>query len=97
MNHRIKQSGLIGTAIVLVGAAFYIQHWPHGFLIISVGYLLFFVFWISLFIDIVRSKMNTGEKILWGLILFSGLVGAWLYYLLVLKKKGKSGRMERWN
>lgn len=87
MNHRIKQSGLIGTAIVLIGAAFFIQHRPHGFLIISLGYLVFLVFWISLFIDIFRSKMSTGEKILWVFIVFSGLVGAWIYYLLVVQKR----------
>jgi len=87
MNYRIKQSGLIGTAIVLVGAAFFVQHWPHGFLIISLGYLVFCVFWISLFFDIFRSNMSTGEKILWVFIVFSGLVGAWIYYLLVVKKR----------
>ena len=63
MNHKIKQSGLIGSAITLVGTGFFIQHWTHGILIISLGYLVFSVFWISLFIDIVRAKMNAFEMI----------------------------------
>jgi len=56
------------------------------FIVISI---LAFVFWIFMILDCVKKKFkNDSEKIVWILILiFTGLIGALIYYFVVKKKK----------
>jgi len=55
-------------------------------LIISI---LVFVFWILMIIDCVKRKFKEDiEKIVWILvIIFTGLIGALIYYFIVKRKK----------
>jgi len=94
MKNIIKLSRLIGTTIIFIGGAFLIQHLPHSLLIISLGYIVFSVFWISLLVHISHSKIKTGEKFVWGMVVITGLIGSWLYYLVIVEKEEKRGRME---
>ena len=53
--------------------------------------ILAFVFWILMLIDCVKRKFKEDtEKIIWVLVLiFTGIIGALIYYFIVKNKKKK--------
>lgn len=56
-----------------------------GFLVLT---MLFFVFWISMLIECIRSGLKSGEKLLWILlIVFFNFFGALAYLLFVKMNK----------
>jgi hypothetical protein len=58
------------------------------FLIILAVAILSFVFWVAMLIDCLKKKFkNDNDRIIWVLvIIFTGLLGATIYYFVVKKK-----------
>jgi uncharacterized membrane-anchored protein len=65
------------------------------FLLVGV---LFFIFWIIMLIDsITRKFRESTEKIVWVLVnIFTGIIGALIYYFIVYKKAKGSLRWFWW-
>jgi len=60
------------------------------FYLIAIGIsILAFVFWILMLVDCVKRKFKEdSEKIIWILVLiFTGIIGALIYYFVVKHKK----------
>ncbi|MEK6913295.1 MAG: PLDc N-terminal domain-containing protein [Nanoarchaeota archaeon] len=60
------------------------------FFLICAGITIFaFVFWILMLVDCVKRKFkDDSEKIIWVLVLvFTGIIGALIYYFIVKNKK----------
>ena len=59
--------------------------------IIVIG-ILAFIFWILMLIDCAkRNFKKDNDKIIWVLIIiFTGIIGAIIYYFVIKKRKGKT-------
>ncbi len=61
-----------------------------AFILIPILVIAAMVFWILMLIDTIQRKFkNDNDKVMWVvIIIFAGIVGAFIYYFMV-KKKGK--------
>jgi hypothetical protein len=88
----IKLSGNIGTILLLIGAMFKIQHYPFQNELLTIGLLLFAVFWIWILVEIFKLNRSLIYKTIWTIIVvIIPLIGSWIYYHLELKRIKTTG------
>jgi hypothetical protein len=62
------------------------------FVILGIIVLLASIFWIWMIIDVLTSNMETGEKVLWFLVVFLlHLLGAIIYFVVRRQPHGHGG------
>ncbi|MDD5012376.1 MAG: PLDc N-terminal domain-containing protein [Candidatus Nanoarchaeia archaeon] len=79
---------MVDIASLLGGTIFF---WIILSLITGGLFIFFFVFWILMLVDCIQKKFKEDvEKIVWILVLiFTGVLGALIYYFVVKKKSKK--------
>ena len=83
----ILLSGNIGTILVIIGAMFKIQHYPFQNELMTLGSLLFAIFWIWIVVEIFKLSRSSIYKIIWViLVILIPIIGSWIYYHIELKR-----------
>lgn len=85
-------SGNLGTILVILSGLFKIQHYPFQNELMTIGLVLFAVFWIWILVELFKQSRSLTYKAIWTLlVVIMPVIGSWLYYHTELKRKRTTG------
>jgi hypothetical protein len=88
----ILLAGNIGTILMIIGAMFKIQHYPFQNELMTIGIVLFTIFWIWILVEIFKFNSSLIYKIIWTiLVIIIPVIGSWIYYHSELKRIKTTG------
>lgn len=83
----VKNCGIIGTIVIIIGAMFKISHYQYQNLIATIGLIIFAVFWIYNIISILRKDFSMIVRLIWLIVvLIVPIIGAWIYFNVKIKR-----------
>lgn len=88
----ILLAGNIGTILMIIGAMFKIQHYPFQNELMTVGFVLFAIFWIWILVELFKLSRSLIYKTIWTiLVIIMPVIGSWIYYHIELKRIKTTG------